>query len=192
MDASKLAIRLFLLGFLAALSGCLVSEEPLLDARSGRATPIAPGLYEACEIDADRSSHDCETMEVMRDDSALYSFILREDGEEEETTRARFRRLGSGAWLAQLYGDEDEDYFYFLAEAVAGDFVMAMIVCEDIPAATRAKYVGRGEMEVDESASACVVSSLRAAIAAAKAYRSAIPMESRSRIVYRKLAGAKE
>ncbi len=71
---------------------------------------------------------------------------------------------------------------------------MAMIVCEAIPEAVRAKYSARGEMEVDEGkyASTCVAKTLRAAIAGAKAFRAATAPESRLHTVYRKLAEAEQ
>ena len=176
---------------LAALSGCLISEKPLLDTRNGRAAPLEPGLYRACEIEPG-SDPDCKTMNVARDGSARYAFTLKEEGEDEEVTFARFRRIASGSWLAQLNGEEDEDYFYFLAENDGDDFVMAMVVCGDIPAATRKKLVASREMEVDDDATVCTAKSLRAVMSATKAYGAANPIESRSRIVYSKIEDKKD
>lgn len=189
MRLRKNIYRLFAIAAGLALGGCLISEAPLLDAKNGRARPLDPGLYEACEHDGEGGEPECKEIDIRRDGAGLYG--LRAEG-EDETTLARFRRIARGAFLAQLNGseDEDEDYFYFIGETAGEDFVMAMIVCEDIPEAVRAKYSARGEMEVDEDASTCVVNTLRAATAAAKAYRAATKPESRSRIVYRKLCGA--
>lgn len=168
-----------------ALGGCLVSEEPLLDAKNGRAAPLVPGAYDACQYEADGGEPDCRVMEVKRAKDARYEFY---DEEDEELTFIRFRRIGRGIWLAQLIGEDDEDYFYFVGERRNGDFVLTMIMCEDIPESVRAKYSARGEMEVDDDASVCEVKTLRAATASAKAYRTATTPESRSHIVYRKRA----
>lgn len=182
--------RLFAIAAGLALGGCLISEAPLLDAKNGRARPLDPGLYEACEHDGEGGEPECKEIDISRDGAALYA-LSAED--EDETTLARFRRIARGAFLAQLNEAEDDDeYFYFIGETAGEDFVMAMIVCEDIPEAVRAKYSARGEMEVDEDASTCVVNTLGAATAAAKAYRAATTPESRSRIVYRKLSGAEK
>lgn len=189
MRLRKNIYRLFAIAAGLALGGCLISEAQLLDAKNGRARPLDPGLYEACEHDGEGGEPDCKEIDISRNGAALYG--LRADG-EDETTFARFRRIARGAFLAQLNGAEDEDYFYFLGEAAGEAFVMAMIVCEDIPEAVREKYSARGEMEIDEDASTCVAKTLGAATAAAKAYRAATTPESRSRIVYRKLSGAKD
>ena len=189
MSLRNTSFRLFAIAAGLALGGCLISEAPLLDAKNGRATPLDPGLYEACEFDGEGGEPECNEIDISRDGAALYA-LSAED--EDETTFARFRRIARGAFLAQLNEaeDDDDEYFYFIGETAGEDFVMAMIVCEDIPEAVRAKYSARGEMEVDEDASTCVAKSLGAATAAAKAYRAATKPESRSRIVYRKLCGA--
>jgi len=191
MSLRKNRFRLFTIAAGLALGGCLISEAPLLDAKNGRAAPLDPGLYEACEHDGEGGEPECNRIDVSRDGAALYTFRAED---EDETTFARFRRLARGAWLTQLSGEEDEDYFYFLGETAGDDFVMAMIVCEAIPEAVRAKYSARGEMEVDEGkyASTCVAKTLRAAIAGAKAFRSATAPESRLHTVYRKLAEAEQ
>lgn len=195
MKIRSCALRAFAFTAAAALGGCLISETPLLDARNGRATPIAPGLYQACEYDKDGGEPDCKPMEVSYNDKALYTFTLKEEGADaDDVTLARFRRIASGAWLSQLHGgeDDDEDYFYFIAETVGDDFVMAMVVCEDIPEATRKKYVARAEMEVDDEGSICTAKTLRAVTAATKAYRAANPVETRSRIVYSRVEEKKD
>jgi hypothetical protein len=187
MNLRKMSLRL--LGPVAALAlaGCLISEEPLLDTRNGRAAPLDSGMYDACEYDS--GEPECRKMDVRLGKAGLYEFRTEED---DDLTYVRFRRIGRGVWLAQLIGEGDEDYFYFLSETTGDDFAMAMIVCGDIPEAVRAKYSARGEMKVDDDASVCEVKTLRAATASALAYRKATDPGTRSRIVYRKLAEHQE
>lgn len=169
----------------AALGGCLISEKPLLDESNGRATPIAPGLYDACQYDGNGGEPDCKQMQVSLGDDGQYGF-LEED--EDETTFIRFRRISRMAWLAQLNGEDEDDYYYFLAETEGEDFVMAMVVCEDIPEKTRSKLVARKEMEIVDKGATCVAKTLHAAIAATNAYRKSTSPDKRSHIVYRKRA----
>lgn len=170
-----------------ALSGCLISDKALLDEQTARATPIAAGDYSACEYDSANGEPDCETLAVARDESGLYSMTPMGES-DNQTTYARYRRIGAGSWAAQLWGDPKEGYFYFLAQTKGEEFIMAMIQCGDLPKDLRDKYAARGEMEVDEQATTCSVKSLRAMTAAAKAFRDSAPISTRARIVYKRLA----
>lgn len=193
MNLRMLSFRLFGLVAALMLAGCLISKEPLLDARNGRAMPLDPGIYDACQFDDQSGEPDCRNMDVRRAKGGIYEFRSEdENADADELIYARFRRIAHGVWLAQLIGQDDEDYFYFLAETVGDGFAMAMIVCGDIPEAVRAKYSARGEMKVDHDASTCEVNTLRAATASALAYREATDPEKRDRTVYRKLAEAQE
>lgn len=170
-----------------ALSACLISEEPLLDAANGNATPIADGDYVACQTGEEQSEPDCKATAISHDDTGLYRFVV--EG-EDEVTLLRFRKLALKAWTAQLSGEDDDDYFYFIAKSGAAAFSLTMIVCEDIPKSIRNKYVKRGEMDVDESASVCTAKSLRAVTASAKAYLGPKAPKAKSQIVYTKAAAA--
>lgn len=186
MTARKDVLRLVLLSATAVLlGGCLISETALLDARNGRAAPLESGEYLACEHDGEGGAPDCRRMAIARDRSGLYA-LRAED--EEQAVYARFRRIGRRAYLAQLIGEDDEDYFFFLGERKGGAFTLMMINCEDIPGDVRARYVARGEMTVDDSVTTCVATTLRAATASAKAYRAAAPLSSRPRVVYRRIS----
>jgi hypothetical protein len=165
------------------LSACLISETPLLDAMNGKATPLDPGDYNACSVEEEGGEPDCKAMKVSRDETALYRF---DAADEDEPTFARFRKIGTGAWVAQLSSEDDGSYFYFLSEAHGDEFVMALIDCEDIPKAVRDRYVKRGQMEVEDDATACNAKALAAVTGSAKAFRKAAPISTRARIIYTK------
>lgn len=167
-----------------ALSACLISEEPLLDQRTGRATPFEPGSYRACEIEKDHEP-DCRTAAISRDETRLYRFAV---GGEDDVTFMRFRRLAKSAWLAQIYGEDDEDYFYFLAEREGEDIALTMVVCEGVAENVRERYVARGEMEVDDNATTCTAKSLSAVMASAQAFRDAGKPGADGKMVYTRLA----
>lgn len=186
---ARFSFRVLAAALALALAGCLISKEPLLDAKNGRAMPLDPGVYDACQFDDGSAEPECHTMDIRRAEGGLYEFRSDDD---DDLVYGRFRRIARGVWLAQLIGQDDEDYFYFLAETAGDSFAMAMIVCDDIPETVRAKYSARGEMKVDDDASTCEVTTLRAATASALAYRKATDPETRSRTVYRKRAGQQE
>jgi hypothetical protein len=169
------------------LSACLISETPLLDATTGKATPFAAGDYTACQVDADQTEPDCKGTAITYDDTGRYSFIV--EGEDEPTF-VRFRKAGQAGWLAQLGGGDDDDdgFFYFAARELSDGFTLAMIVCEDIPKSIRKKYVARGEMEVDDSASVCTASSLGAVTASAKAALAVGAPAPKAQIIYTRAA----
>lgn len=191
MSIQRYGIRIGALAGAFVLGGCLISEEPLLDAKTGRAAPLASGFYEACEYDGEGGDPDCRRMDIRRTDEALYEFRTED---EDDLTFVRFRRIARGAWLTQLIGEDEEDYSYFLGETAGDDFVLVWILCDVIPEDVRAEYSARGEMEVDEGkyGSTCVAKTLHAAIAGAKAFRTVIAPEPRPRTVLRKLSDAEE
>ncbi|MEX0644229.1 MAG: hypothetical protein WD076_02905 [Parvularculaceae bacterium] len=169
-----------------SLSACLISETPLLGAKNGRATPFAAGDYLACQVEAEQSEPDCKGTAVSFDDTGLYSFKV---DEEEEATLIRFRKVGRAGWLAQFGGGEEDDgFFYFVARVKGDGFTLTMITCEDIPKSIRDKYAARGEMEVDDTASVCTATSLRAVMASAKAFLGPNAPDPKSQIIYTKAA----
>ena len=174
-----------------ALGGCLISEEPLLDANNGRGRPLVPGLFEACDYSEDDEDADCKNVMVARDATGLYR-LLPEADPEDEALLVRFKRIARGAWLAQFRGEDDDDYFYFVGVAGESKFVLTMIQCEDLPAELRDKYVARGEMEVEDDYSVCMAKTLRAAKAAAKVYIGANPPPSRAKTIYKRLGDLTE
>jgi hypothetical protein len=169
------------------LSACLISETPLLDATTGKATPFAAGDYTACQVDADQTEPDCKGTAIAYDGTGRYSFVV--EG-EDEATLVRFRKVGKAGWLAQLGGadDDDDGFFYFVARETGDGFTLTMIVCEDIPKSIRNKYKARDEMEVDESASVCTASSLAAVTASAKAALGAGAPAPKAQIIYTRAA----
>lgn len=169
-------------GFVAlALSACLVSETPLLDAQSGRGAPLGDGLYDVCQHEEGEA--DCTSMDVARDRTGLYRMVVTDD--EDDITVVRFRRVGRGAWLTQMSGEEDGAYFYLYGEKRDEGFTLFLMMCAELPAAVREKYVARGEMEVEDDNFACNVKTLAAASAAARAYMKMDRAGDAPRIVYR-------
>lgn len=164
-----------------AASGCLVSETPLLDAQTGRGAPLGDGRYDVCQYE--EGDADCTPMRISRDGSGLYTMVVEDDA--DDVTLARFRRIGRGAWLAQMSGEDDGGYFYLYGERRDEGFTLYLMMCEELPPALREKYVGRGEMEVEDDNFACNVKSRAAATAAAKAYMTMEREAAAARIVYR-------
>jgi hypothetical protein len=191
MSGFSIILRLLPVVLAALLSGCLISKEPLLNARNGAATPLTPGLYESCQFNGDASEPDCQAIQIKLNDEALYTFQVED---EDERSFVRFRRIARDGWLMQISGDKDDEYSYFLGETAGDDFVLIWILCDVIPEDVREKYSKRGEMEVDKGkyGSTCIAKTLRAAIAGAKAFRAAIPPVPSSRTVLRKHSGSEE
>ena len=183
MRAPSLAIRLTVFAASLFLAACLVSEEPLLDQRTGRAKPFESGAYQACEISEGHEA-DCRKTEISRDETGLYRFAAEN---EEEASFLRFRRLARGAWLAQISEEGDEGYFYFLAEQDGGSVALTMILCKGVPETVRQHFVARDEMHVDDDASTCNAKSLSAVMASAQAFRAAGKPGADGKIVYTKI-----
>lgn len=175
--------------FAAALSltlaGCLTSEGLLLDSKNARALAFVDGAYEACQIENAGEPAECQGVAVSHDASGLYTFQIAEEG--EGPTFARFKRIGRGAWAAQMWGEGDDNPYYFLAMRAGDATALAMIECETLPDAYKKKYVARGQLEVREETT-CVAKSAGAVVAAAKAWRATDAAKTGSRIVYRKKA----
>jgi hypothetical protein len=143
-----------------ALSGCLVSEQPLLNDANAKAKPLAPGRYEACGED-----EDCKTLKITHE-GALYS--LEPAG--EDTTMARFRALGGGAHVAQMWEEGDGSYFYFYVVKTKDGAKLSMVACDDVSEKTRARLVKSGDLEVSSDASTCTAKTLKGAERATRDY----------------------
>lgn len=152
----------------ACLSGCLVSEQPLLSDANARATPLAPGRYQACGED-----NDCKPLTVSRD-GALFSF----EPQGEDASLGRFRPLGRGAFLAQMWEDGDGSFFYFYAVKTKSGAKMSMVGCGDISEKTRASLVKSGDLSVSDDGSTCTAKTLKGAERAARDYGRRLSSES--------------
>lgn len=179
-------IKIFAVGAVAlALSACLTSDGPLFDAKNARATPFADGTYDACQYEEDAAAPDCKAMRIEHDGSGLYR-LAPED--EDEVTFARFKRASRGVYAAQLWGEDDDDPFYFLTTRNGAELTMSMIVCEDLPQAFRDRYSARGELVVEEGATTCVAKTAGAVVAAARAWLGTDARRTGSRLVYTRKA----
>ncbi len=151
-----------------ALSACLVSEAPLLDASNARGKPLKPGAYQSCPYEDGNPVDECAPLGISRD-GRLYRFQPLEEG--EEPTFVRFRSLGAGGFLAQMWGEDDGGYWYFYAEKEKGALKMAMIACANLPAPLRDGLVASGDLALEDDGKTCVAKTLAGAEGAAKAYR---------------------
>jgi len=151
------------------LTGCLVSEEPLLDASSGRAKPVRAGNYQMCSFSDGEPDGECEMTAITIGPDRLYS-MSESNG---ETNFLRFRKVGRRAYLVQLLGeDESEGFVYYLANTRRNAFTLTMMNCPDLPAAFRDEFIASGSMETEENGAVCAVSALDAVVSAAKLYAS--------------------
>ncbi len=147
------------------LAGCLVSEDPVLTASNGSATPIDPGAYVMCQVGEDSDDGDCAAFIIEHDESGLYSFIK----EDEEPTQMRFRRIGHRGFAVQL--SEDDGYMYYYGAGNSAQFKLVMMMCSDLPEKMRARLIIRGDLETeDDDFESCAVKSLKGLTSAARAY----------------------
>ncbi|MEM9619832.1 MAG: hypothetical protein AAF936_17905 [Pseudomonadota bacterium] len=160
----SLQIRAFLIfAGCVLLTGCLVSEEPVLDASNGRARPLGEGLHLMCPVNDE--ADECQSMTVERDATGLYSFV----SESEAPTSMRFRRIGRHGYAAQ--SQEDDGYAYYYGAGDARRFRLIMMMCSDLQAALRMRLIERGDLETqDDNFETCIVKSRNGLTAAAKAY----------------------
>ena len=150
-----------------ALGGCLVSEEPQLDASNGNATPLDSGAYVMCPVDDEEDAVDCIQLTVSRDGTGLYSF----DKEDEDPVNMRFRRIGRRGYAVQSLEDNDEAYLYYYGAGDTRRFRLTMMLCADLPEAKRAQMIDAGDLELyDADFDACTVKTLKGLTTAAKIY----------------------
>ncbi|MFQ5561948.1 MAG: hypothetical protein ACE5FO_00100 [Parvularculaceae bacterium] len=174
------------------LTGCLVSETPLLDASNGRARPIDPGDYQSCSYSDGELDGECSNLRVSMDDTRLYRMV----DDDKEVLLVRFRKFARSAYLAQTIGedelDDDEGYMYFLARPENGGLGMTMLLCPDLPENLKSDLVESGEMEIESDGEVCVARTLNAALAGAKAYNRESAPPARMRLVFTAVADMKE
>jgi len=161
--------RFIVIAALLGLSACLVSENPLLNDDNARGKPLTPGAYESCQYE-EGNEGDCVPLDISRE-GALYRFQPLE--EDEEPTLVRFRPIGRGGFLAQMWSEDDGGYWYFYADRKQGALRMIMIDCQSLPAALRDGLVSKGDLEVEDDGKTCVAKTLSGAEKAAGAYRGA-------------------
>ena len=149
------------------LSGCLISDEPVLNASNGRATPVEPGAYQICEEDEDGEEANCEEFNISLDQSGLYKF----DAEDEEPTQMRFRRVGRRGYAAQLLEDDDDTYIYYYGSGDSDLFRLTMMLCADLPDRKRQRLIDKGDLQSDdENFETCRVQTLKGLTTAARIY----------------------
>ena len=158
--------RAAMLVMAVVLTGCIVSEEPLLDKRSGRSKPVKSGDYTSCPIRDGEVDGDCTQMKVIFGRDRQY----RLEPKDEEPNFVRFRRMGRGDYLAQVTGGEPDGYIYFLATRISDGMEWRLLDCGEIPEELRAKMIARAELEEQEYG-VCVVKKLRVAMKIARAFR---------------------
>jgi len=153
----------------AALTGCLVSEEPVLDATNGAATPLDAGVYESCSLENGASEDmECAMLDVSVDEMGLYQLI---DEEAEETMEWRFHRVGRRAYAVQVGEGEDEGYAYYYARLRGERMQLTFMQCQSLPGSLRARLIKRGDLAADDDEfETCTVNTLRGLRKAAKAY----------------------
>lgn len=151
----------------AALGGCLVSEEPVLDASTGNATPIAPGDYIMCPLAEDEGEADCERFSVNYDGAGLYRFV-DPDG-EEEPVEMRFRRVARGGYAVQ--SGEDDGYMYYYGRKDADRFRLMLMMCDHLQDGLRWRLAKSDDLTPeDEDFTTCAVNTLKGLVDPAKAY----------------------
>jgi hypothetical protein len=154
----------FVLAWAATLAGCLVSEDPILDASNGHATPVDPGAYIMCPLSED-ADDDCDSFVIEYDASGLYRFLK----EGEEPTEMRFRRIGRQGYAVQSH--EDDGYAYYYGAGDSDRFRLTMMMCADLPEKTRARLIERGDLATEDGDfEMCSVNSLKGLTDAARAY----------------------
>ncbi len=148
-------------------SGCLVSENPILDETNGRATPIKPGAYIACPLSDDADASDCDAMIVFHDAGGLYRF----EKEDEKPSLFRFRKIARRGYAVQTTEDSDDSYLYYYGQRNGKRFRLTMMMCAELPAALRDDLIANGDLaSEDDDFETCVVNTLSGLTQAAKAY----------------------
>lgn len=165
------------------VTGCMTSKGLLFTEKNAKASPLKAGVYEVCQIEKNGPPADCKEVAVSRDASGKYTFQIDEPG--ESATYGRFKGgAGRGAYAAQLWGEDDDNPFYFLAWREGGAFALSMIDCDALPGVWKDRYKAKGQLEV--SGNTCTVSTAGAVISAAKAYKRTDPAANGQRLVYTK------
>ena len=148
------------------LSGCLVSEQPMFVAASGSAAPFEQGRYEACSVPPEDDAGDCEILTVERRDDGAYGFQV----DAEDRIIVRFHEYEPANYAVQFEDDDGEGFQYYWARRDGDALLLAMIWCEDFPAAMRDGMLADGLIGREGDSSTCTALRPEAVIAAAKAY----------------------
>lgn len=158
----KISFTVLVMG---ALSACLVSETPVLDASTGKAKPVKPGDYISCPIEDDDDDADCDALTITRDASGLYSVVSGDD----EAMKWRFRRVGRGGYAVQV--KENDGYAYYYGRIAGEALRMTFMQCPALPESLRASLIANGDLESeDDDFETCAVITVRGLTKAAKAY----------------------
>lgn len=155
------------LAAMLALAGCLVSETPVLDAKTGKARPFSDGDYLACPLEDGEiaSGADCDRFAVERQKTRDYLFLT----EGEEPARLRFRKIARGGYAVQ--SAESDSFVYYYGKQSDGGLLLVMMNCPELPAELRARLIARGDLETDDDDfEVCAVKTLRGLVEPAKAY----------------------
>ncbi len=159
LQISSAAIAALMLG------GCLVSETPILDAKSGKAKPFKDGSYQICDGTEEPNSAECNVFSVTRDASGAYSFAM----EGEDPAAMRFRRIGRNAYAVQ--SAEESSFSYYFGEGDSKRFVLTMMNCKHLPAKVRDGLIAKQDISTeDDDFEVCTVNTLKGLTASAKAY----------------------
>lgn len=160
--------QIIIVAIATALSACLVSEEPLLDGSTGKARPVAAGIYDMCPQSGDASDSDCSVVDISVDDTSLY----RLQTDDDDVTLLRFLRVRRGAYAVQVGPDDGDDgYAYYFARTRKGSFDLTFMMCEQLPEVLRSKMIENGELTLqDGDDDTCTVNSIAGLKRAAKAY----------------------
>ncbi len=154
-------------GAALALAGCLVSEEPLLDEKTGKAKPLGAGEHVMCPLSAEADDSDCERFVISVDGTGLYNFANAENAEDD--AKMRFRRIGRRGYAVQAH--EEDGAMYYYGRGDKKQFFLTMMDCASLSPKTRDGLIESGDLEADESGfTVCEVKSLDGLIAAARDY----------------------
>ncbi len=151
-----------------ALGGCLVSDLPVLDSKTGKARAIGEGDYLACPLENGEiaGGADCDRFHVERQPNGEYVFV--EEG-DSEPAHLRFRKIARGGYAVQ--SAESDSFVYYYGKGRDGGLLLVMMNCPELPADLRARLIARGDLETDdEDFETCKVKTLRGLVDAAKAY----------------------
>lgn len=147
------------------LSGCFVSETPLFETMSARATPIPAGDYDACSGSTEDDAVDCSPMTVALSEDDRYTF-----GVEDDFITAYFVPIDEDDFAVQMDDGGDGDYHYYWGRLEDGALTLVMLWCDDLPRALVDQLVADGAVETDENYSTCTAKTASAALLAVKAY----------------------
>ncbi|WP_411819078.1 hypothetical protein ABFZ85_08660 [Hyphococcus formosus] len=163
---TRIDVRFVVAAFAAiTLSGCLVSEEPILTEKNGKARPLKAGGYQSCAIADDGSLEDCEPLTVTTTDDRGYMVA----SDEQEPTALRFRRVKRKSYVAQM--QESDGYAYYYAAGDRNRLTLTMMECPDLPEDLRSTLIENGDLASDDADyEFCTVLTIKGLTEAGRAY----------------------